>query len=561
MKQFTFVLSVILLITSSCKTNISKLDHLSDSKFIEVISYDNATKSIKRIDSLIKTSNYSEHQIGLLYFEKGRNLGVLEKDIEAIGSLKKALSIFEKTKNKKFIAKTNLLLGDSNAFLSKNEKAKEQINIAINIFREIDDKKNVAKALNSIAHVFFQFNDFDTSIAYVKQAAEIQLELKDILELSASYNNIGYILERKEDYKTAKIYYNKAIKLNEKTGRSNSFALQNLGAVHLIQGNIDKCKASYLKALKIENETGKLSIQKDIYDVLLNLSIKEKDFNTSALYIVKRDSVNQLLILTENEEKIKLVEKQYQLIVREKELKQEKKINNKNKIIFISLVTILLFLGLFFLQKNRNKQLRLNQEKLVLEQRVLRSQMNPHFIFNALTSIQKSLLDEDLLKSSTSLARFAKLIRQNFEFTNKKLIGLDEDLNALKNYIDTQQLRFEDKFDYQINIQKELDISYIKIPPMLLQPFIENAIEHGLKSKKEKGKLTITIFENNDLIHFEIIDDGVGYKNKKETDREHANDIFFKRLKLRGFKEEKSFAIQPSLENGKGTKISFALKL
>jgi LytS/YehU family sensor histidine kinase len=187
--------------------------------------------------------------------------------------------------------------------------------------------------------------------------------------------------------------------------------------------------------------------------------------------------------------------------------------------------------------------------------------MNPHFIFNALTSIQKNLLEEDLLKSSTSLARFAKLIRQNFEFTNKPLINLDEDLEALKNYIETQQLRFEDKFNYEINVQKGLDLSYIQIPPMLLQPFVENAIEHGFKSKEEKGNLIINVLKKDDLFLFEIIDDGIGFKEKiSKTKREHAIDIFLNRLKLRGFSEEKSFKITSAV-SGKGTKILFTLKL
>ena len=167
-----------------------------------------------------------------------------------------------------------------------------------------------------------------------------------------------------------------------------------------------------------------------------------------------------------------------------------------------------------------------------------------------------------MLKSSTSLSKFAKLIRQNFEFTSKELIGLDEDLDALKNYIETQQMRFEDKFDYQINIGKNIDLSFIKIPPLLLQPFVENSIEHGLKSKKEKGNLIINILEKRGVFDFEIIDDGVGYKKiEKVNDREHATDIFLNRLKLRGMNEEKTFLISPSLENGKGTKITFTLKL
>jgi len=328
-----------------------------------------------------------------------------------------------------------------------------------------------------------------------------------------------------------------------------------------LNNEYEKCKSLYLEALEIEEQTGKLSLQKEIYDVLLELSIKDKSFKNSSQYIVKRDSVNQLLVDLENEEKIKLVENQYILIAKETELNQEKKNNDKNKIIFAILFGLLSFLGLFFIQRNRNTKLKLNQEKLLLEQKMLRMQMNPHFVFNALTAIQNTIFDNDPLKTSTYLSRFAKLIRQNFEFTNKKEITLEEDLDALNNYIETQQLRFENKFDYNIDIDNLIDTSFIKIPPMLLQPFVENAIEHGLKPKKEKGFLQINISKQDNYIRFEILDNGVGYhKLKNLEDREHAIDVFLKRLKLRNFEEEKLFSIRP-LENKSGTEVIIFLNL
>ncbi len=561
MKHIKYLLILFVLVSFTGCDKDSTINKLSDLEFIEFISDENNKKAIIRIDSLTKISNYSNHKTGLLYYEKGRALGNLDKDIEAIGSLKKALTLFEEEKNKKFIAKTNMLLADSNAFLSKNKKAAEHINLALKIFKEIGDKKGEAKALNSLSHIEFLYNNFDMAIEYIKQASTIQLEIKDSAALSASYNNIGYVLEQSKDYIHAANYYQKAIQLNKEINRLNSSPLRNLGYVHLINNETEKCKLLYLRALEIEEQTDNLSIQKEIYDVLLELSIKDKSFKNSSQYILKRDSINELLVKLENKEKIKLVENQYILIGREKELVEEKNINNKNKIIFAILVGFLSFLGLFLFQKNRNTKLRLNQEKLVLEQKMLRTQMNPHFVFNALTAIQKTIFDDDPLKSSVYLSRFAKLIRQNFEFTNKKQITLEEDLDALKNYIETQQLRFEGKFDYKITIQKNIDTTFTQIPPMLLQPFVENAIEHGLKSKKEKGFLQINISKQDNFIHFEIIDDGVGYnKDTNLEDREHAIDVFLKRLKLRNFGEEKLFSIQP-LVNKSGTRVVILLNL
>ena len=560
-KKLYLLALLFLVVIISCTKKTTKTTKLSDNEFIEFISDTNFRKTIFKIDSLTSVNNFSTHQTGLLYYEKGRVLGHLEKDIEAIVSLENALSFFNKENDQKFIAKTNMLLSVSNGFLSKKRKALGQVTTALKIYREINDKKGEAKALNSLAHIEFQYGNFEKSIEFVKQASVIQLNLKDNDALAASYNNIGYVLEQAKLIDSASTYYKKAILLNKKNNRLNSDPQRNLGYIYASNKENEKSKLLYLEALKIEEQAGRLSLQKEIYDALLDISIKDKSFENSLLYVAKRDSISELFTKLENEEKIKLIENQYKLVSNQKELQQQKNNNDKNKIIFAILTGLLFFLGLFFLQRNKNSKLKLEREKLRLEQKMLRTQMNPHFVFNALTAIQNTLLDDDPLKSSTYLSRFAKLVRQNFEFVNKKFISLEEDLDALKNYIETQQLRFENKFDYKITVQDTVDTSFIQIPPMLLQPFIENAIEHGLKPKKAKGLLQIYISEKGEFTRFKILDDGVGYtKNTNFEDREHAIDVFIKRLKLRGFGEEKLFSIQP-LENKLGTQVIILLKL
>jgi len=561
MKSIHYLFLIFFLVLVVGCDKVTKTTKLSDNEFIELISDNNFRKTILKIDSLTRVNNYPIHQTGLLYYEKGRNLGHLEKDVEAIVSLEKALTIFKKENNRKFIAKTNMLLSVSNGFLSKKEKALKHITIALNIYREIEDKKGEATSLNSLSHIEYQYNNFDKAITYLKQASVIQLEVNDNAALAASYNNIGYVLEQTKLNDSAIVYYKKAIQLNKKIKRLNSDPQRNLGYLYATNKKPEKSKSLYLEALKIEEQSGKLALQKDIYDALLEISIKDKSFENSLLYVAKRDSVSELHSTLENEEKIKLVENQYLLITSEKELEQAKKSNTKNKIIATILAGSLLFLGLFLLQRNKNSKLKFEREKLRLEQKMLRTQMNPHFIFNALTAIQNTLLDGDPLKSSTYLSRFAKLVRQNFEFVNKKFITLEEDLDALKNYIETQQLRFEDKFDYEIRVDAEIDTTFVKIPPMLLQPFVENAIEHGLKPNREKGLLQILISEKGEFTCFKVLDNGIGFeKENVSNDREHAIDVFLKRLKLRNLGEEKHFAIQP-LENKSGTQVTILLKL
>ena len=561
MKQVKFLfLLLILVLLTGCEKNTSSRT-LTDSEFLNYISNEQLRPSLQKIDSLIKYENYSDKRRAILYLEKGRILATLEKDIEAIGSLNEALFLFKKEQDKKYLAKTNMFLGDSYALLSKQDTAAIYTNTAAKLYMEIGDKKGESKTLNSLGHLSFLKGDFDSSIAHVKKAINLQLELNDQENLSASYNNLGFILEQTEDYSQAIQYYEKAIEINKAIDRLNTSALRNLGYVYLIKNDAKKCISIYKEALKIEEKTEQYIIQQEIYEVLIEAAVKDEDFISIPTFIKRKDSINQLLIAYESKEKMNLLNKKNAQFIVQENLKKELELSKKNKIIMGSLFAVLLFFGLYLFQKNRNSHLILKQEKIELEQKILRTQMNPHFVFNALTAIQNTFFDKDPIKSSTYLSRFANLVRQNFEVINKKHITLEEDLDILKNYIETQQLRFESKFDYEINLADAIEISLIKIPPMLLQPFIENSIEHGIKPKKEKGLLQINITEEGEFTQIVIIDNGIGYYKKDAVDdREHAIDIFLKRLKLRNLGEEKLFSIQ-AIENGFGTKVKILLDL
>lgn len=557
-KAVNFIIVLFVFCSISCSEQ-KTLQELTDEEFLASISNENFRTSIQKIDSIFKYGQHSNYRRALLFYEKGRLLANLEKDIEAIGSLKEALYLFNKKRDKKFIATTNMLLGDSYALLSKQDTAVYYTNAAYKLYKEIGYKIGEAETLNSLGHLSFLKGDFSTSTLNVKKAIDIQLELNDTKTLSASYNNLGFILEQSEDYDQAIVYYNKAIILNKKVDRLDTNALRNLGYVYLIKGDTKKCKSIYKEALKIEEKTGKYVIQKEIYAVLIEASLKDKDFSTLPVLISKKDSISQLLISYDNKERTQLINIKHEQFIAQEKLKQELVLNKKNKLILGSILGLLTLLGLYLFQKNRTSRLQLKQQKLELEQKMLRIQMNPHFVFNTLTAIQNKVFDSEPLELMTYISKFAELIRQNFDFISKEKISLSEDIVALKNYIETQKFRFNNKFNYTINIEDGIDTSYVKIPPMLLQIFVENAIEHGLKPKIEVGQLTININRENHLTKFEIIDDGIGYI-EKEIAEEHAIDIFKKRLILRRLAEEKLFSIQ-SLGANLGTKVTILLNL
>lgn len=163
------------------------------------------------------------------------------------------------------------------------------------------------------------------------------------------------------------------------------------------------------------------------------------------------------------------------------------------------------------------RQNRVNQQLSRLEIEALRSKMNPHFIFNSLNSIQHLILEKNEKGALDYLNRFSKLIRQVLERSADSKIRLKDEVEMLKHYIELESLRFDHQFHYQIEIDDYLETQNPEIPYLLLQPFVENAIHHGLIPKKGKGRLIIKANKLNDHIEFSIEDNGIGRKAAGEN--------------------------------------------
>ena len=212
------------------------------------------------------------------------------------------------------------------------------------------------------------------------------------------------------------------------------------------------------------------------------------------------------------------------------------------------LVVILIMIALFII---RLTKLRNQQQTLLLQQKLFRSQMNPHFIFNSLTSIQNFIMDAEAHKASKYLSRFSKLIRNILDSSVEEFVPLEEEVSTIENYLELQQIRFKDKFDYSIQMDKKINPENISIPPMLAQPFIENAIEHGLKNKKAKGNIYIRFYSKNNHIVFEVEDDGVGRKKSKEILHQQNKDhkslgttITYQRIRVLNKKLKKKITLR-----------------
>jgi ligand-binding sensor domain-containing protein len=192
-------------------------------------------------------------------------------------------------------------------------------------------------------------------------------------------------------------------------------------------------------------------------------------------------------------------------------------------LVFAGIVTWIVFNRRRIIKSRREKEwFEIRSKMLALEQQSLNSSMNRHFIFNALNSIQYYINRQDRLAANRYLSDFAKLIRKNLDSSQDNLTSLRDEIERLELYLKLEHMRFKDKFEYKINIDPALNLDQIKVPAMLVQPFLENSIWHGLLPRESQGYVQIDIISRNKHVEFMITDNGVGIdnslKNKTGTD-------------------------------------------
>lgn len=215
-------------------------------------------------------------------------------------------------------------------------------------------------------------------------------------------------------------------------------------------------------------------------------------------------------------------------------------------------------------ENKKNKDALQSQKLSELQLKALRSQMNPHFVFNSLTAIQYYINENDFETSDRYLVKFSRLVREFFELSKEQHITVEREIELLKNYLDLEKLRFKSKLNYEIIVDPELDLSD-KLPSMLLQPIVENAVNHGVFNKTTDGTVIVKFSKiNENQIRIHIIDDGVGYQVKEQDVRYKSSSVIDDRLKY--LKASGLWAIEmersPAYEDDKnpGHEVIFDLK-
>ncbi len=286
----------------------------------------------------------------------------------------------------------------------------------------------------------------------------------------------------------------------------------------------------------------------------------------------------QKLLEKKNKSKLDSLEQQkkldeFSLINKESQLASQKHTQNLIILSFFLALLFFVIITILVFYRHNTKELKLIQEKTQIEHRLFRSQMNPHFLFNAMNSIQSFIMNEDSLSAHSYLAKFASLMRLILDNSSEEFIPLEQEIMTLQLYLELERLRFDNKFDFVIDIDENVDEEFVGIPPMLIQPFIENAILHGLIKKDSGGVLSVILREEGDRLYCCIKDNGIGREKAKELSQKHfkthksrAIELTEKRLEIfqKQYSQETSITFKDLYHNDQtaaGTQVELYIPI
>ncbi len=421
-------------------------------------------------------------------------------------------------------------------------------------FAEVQKKRFLeATALINIGMIYVD----KKSVTYNFKALKLANELNDSRLIGIIYNNIASIydqssplFEKQGNLKLSRYYYNLAQEAAQKADYHILLAmiLQSLADIDLSEGkyedaasNLYRCETlltEYVKYPELQpSPVGYYAFGK-IFESYLVLRTKNSMFVSRFKLAIKNgnyeDALTYQRLQFESADALRAVQqgRQLEMIMAEAEaektdlkiraLSKDVELNQlrlyRSRFILGGIAALVVIISLFLLLFFQRKKLRAEKRTVIMEQRLLRAQMNPHFLFNSLASIQNYIINEKPDEASLYLSRFSQLVRNVFDNSLEEFVTIENEISAISNYLELQKARYNNKFEFSLIIDPLIDQQTISIPPMLAQPFIENSIEHGIKHRDTPGHISIRFSLDGQFILFEVDDDGVGRKKAEEIE-------------------------------------------
>jgi tetratricopeptide (TPR) repeat protein len=524
--------------------------------------FDNFLKEAENI--ALKSNN--KYQLARIYNIVGKRYRNRSLFGQAMGYHQKALDWASQAGDKRLLAQVYNQIGVVYRRIDDNPMALEMHTKALNLAEQVKDTATFSAALNSIGNVNFNMGRYHTSIEYYINSLELAQTMNNLLGLAINHNNIGESLLKLNEVDSALNCFFTSLKYNRMihSRMGESICFISIGAAYIILDKPQQALGYLSEALTISLDLGDRMQEAITYikigETYLDMGTLtrateylQKGYNL-ALQIGSKNQIEESVRLlgdlaqkrgnfkealdyfkmatayrdsTINEKNMHHLATMEAVFVSDRQVNRIQELNQKTleqrlllkqqKWILSGVLVVFAVLALVVLLGIRQYRLQGRYRNLKHQQRLLRSQMNPHFIFNALSAIQVFVLENDVEKSSRFLSDFANLMRQVLRSSNQDYISLDEEKKILQYYMELQRLRFLTPFEFSIHVDEALNADWVMIPPMITQPFIENAIEHGVRPLGGDGWVKVSFLKSSQQMIVEVEDNGVGIEASRKA--------------------------------------------
>jgi len=454
---------------------------------------------------------------GVVYSQQNNYAAALENDF-------RALKIYEVTKNSLQTSKLYNNIGVIYKSIDDKEKALEYFLKANQTSKKINPETFAASASN-IGLIYLFQNKLDQAKKYFDESLKSYLENENPRGLGELYNSYSQYYIRKNQKQEAKNSLQKAeeifLSVEDKFGLSDTYMF--LAKIYFDENNLDKSLQFSNKSLELAKELNLTEARMNAEKLLSQIYDQKEDQKLALHHLKNYDVEKEKFDAVKNEQQRLKTELNFQYEKQQLE-KRENASRERLKWIFTVLIVGIILLGLFLFYRNKEKQktLLLQKQLTEFEHKALHLQMNPHFVFNCLAAISAFVVQNGKDEAIRYLAKFSKLMRLTLEFSKESNITIDKEIEALQNYLELEQLRFNNKFDF--NISKESNIEDdTAIPSLLLQPYVENAIIHGVVPLEDRGFIKIIFRQIKNQLICIITDNGVGIEQSKKNKETFVN--------------------------------------
>lgn len=372
-------------------------------------------------------------------------------------------------------------------------------------------------------------DDYDKMMLYNVKARNLARSIGDSLAIARSYDNLSQVYARQGQFEKGIESSRIFVDYLKKTNNLRAYAYNNLATSFIRNNQLDSAIHYYREAIAFakKNKEGE---GPSYYKGLIE-AYKKKGAYAEAMkaadyaFSVEIDNIKQIEAVKvaeihakyETEKKDRnIAELSSRNALNEKVIRQQRWTLALASLVFIGILLFFYIIHRQYRLKEKNKLLQSENSRLNMEQKLLQAQLNPHFIFNSIANLQSLVASGDTKESVRYLSAFSGLLRSVLEQSRRDFISLEEEVTSLKNYLQLQQMRFAGIFDYQVAVADDLYPENILIPPMLVQPFVENAIEHGFRNIQYKGILRVSFRAENNQMLILVDDNGKGITSKEE---------------------------------------------